>query len=283
MEWTQWIKSVIDYKEQARNINQKYIDFETWRKGLESNRTIIVDNIKNDLIALVNENFNDQEQIGESYLCVQKLLGEFSEYLIEKDSSRYNDLVNSIKKVVDFIDNEVYSRINDIEGSSGDTVSDSYKAEIQRLTKSVLSLKGKIKDCEDEIKNNTTSVVITNVEILGIFIAIAFALFGIFNLTVNAISIAGVSISRLLFIISSLTFIMFNSVFLLLYAISRFIDKSIAMNCSKAESADIPCQKCKNRRRLKWLCKLQHKFTYLLIVNIVCVLGVIVAAVFYFV
>ena len=173
----------------------------------------------------------------------------------------------------------IFSEIPDYDNG---TVTHSYEEQLKTMHGIIGGLKIEIRDLERKIQTSTSSVIITNIEILGIFIAVVFVLFGIFNLTVEAFSFVNISISRMLFIISCLTFIMFNSVFLLLYAISRFIDKSIAMNCSRVNSADVPCQKCKKRKRWKWMCKLKNKFTYVLIVNAACFFALIASAIIHY-
>lgn len=283
MEWMEWINCTLRYRVPQENQTDadKYLDFEQWSNGLKTNRSINLEDVQENLTNFISKDFTNNEQTGDGYIRIQGLLKEFSNYLSKKGRDEYNDIIKSIDEINDFIEKKAREMIENTDMADYSTVPESYDAEIKRMRLSINILKQEINKCENEIKNNTTSVMVTNVEILGIFVAIAFALFGIFNLTANAISVINISISQLLFVISALSFILFNLIFLLLYIISRFINKSIAMNCSKTGNSDTPCQKCQNRKRMKWLCKLRHKFTYLFIVNMASILGIIASIVLY--
>jgi len=276
VNWHEWIKAVIQYKDTSKEDVDKYVEFQNWGEELLKLRERKLDVIEKELLEVINENFEQNKQIGDSYGLVQSVLREFAEYLEKLDKQKYSPVIEDVVKVNDFIENQVCILLGTTSDETGkDTVSKSYEMEISRLRDTVIALRDEVKEHGKDIKNNTTSVIISNVEILGIFVAIAFALFGIFNLTTTTISIANLDICRIIFVASLLGLILFNLLFLLLYAISRFTDKSIAMNCSKTNNNDVPCQNCQKRKHLKWWCKLKHKFTYLFVINAVCIIGIV--------
>lgn len=277
MNWNEWIKNVIEYKDNVKDDAEKYIAFERWGSELLELRELTISSSFEKVVkSLIAENFEQDKQVGDSYGLVQSILREFIEYLKKKDSQAYSKVISDVTKVTEFIDQQVYSFLEDIsDETANDTVPQSYENAVEKLKRDVVSLKREVREHEQEVKNNTTSIIITNVEILGIFVAIAFALFGIFNVISSTASIIEADIYRIIFVASLLSFILFNLVFLLLYAISRFTEKSIAMNCSKTNNSDIPCRNCQKRKYLKWWCKLKHKFTYLMIINVFCILGMV--------
>ena len=239
MDWKDWISEIYQYKKPTNDTTKKYLDFEKWSRELRENRTINIETVEDSLKKIVNEDFDGEEQNGDGYVCFQKTLNEFKEYLIQKNSEEYSNVIESIDSINDLINHQVMSIFSEIPDYDNGTVTHSYEEQLKTMHGIIGGLKIEIRDLERKIQTSTSSVIITNIEILGIFIAVVFVLFGIFNLTVEAFSFVNISISRMLFIISCLTFIMFNSVFLLLYAISRFIDKSIAMNCSSKSGGNL--------------------------------------------
>ncbi|WMJ78492.1 MULTISPECIES: hypothetical protein [unclassified Sedimentibacter] len=91
-------------------------------------------------------------------------------------------------------------------------------------------LNNSIKDSQTKLSNiNSMSITV-----LGIFSGIVMAFFGGISFTGTVITnMAGVSIYRLTFIILLVGFILFNSIFLLLYFVAKLVESSVGSKCRK--------------------------------------------------
>ena len=126
-----------------------------------------------------------------------------------------------------------------------------------------------------EIKNSA----IQSITILGIFSAIVFAFTGGFNIigyTFNGIN----TIYRLRFIFTLLLicFILFNTVFGLIYALSRMSEKKIYCNCYKCSNNKNQCP-CANNCKL--FVRLMHHYPIPILTNAVILLGLFLSFIFW--
>lgn len=160
---------------------------------------------------------------------------------------------------------------------------------------------------EEKISQTKDGLITLTVTVLGIFSSLTFALSGSLNILDNVFE-TGNTFAETLFKYSLVGFFVANLIFLLLYTISKMNNKSIAMHCSKCktfssacttcdiskgytditfeykkdcfgcEHKNTSCRECK-QTKIKFICKWFHKFLYITIINIVCIVSLAISVV----
>ena len=153
---------------------------------------------------------------------------------------------------------------------------------------------------EQKINKTKDSIILLTVTVLGIFSSLTFSLSGSLGILNNVFD-TGNSLAETLFKFSLIGIFVADLVFLLIYAIAKINNKSIAMHCSKCkttsyickncdvrngiddnsfrfkkecfgcEHKNTSCQECEKKRKTIF-CKMRHKFYYIYFINVVCVI-----------
>ncbi len=169
--------------------------------------------------------------------------------------------------------NEIISKINEISGKLKDA---------QRTLDEFPSLREDTKRDIDKFDEKLETSKVSSITALSIFSAVILAFSGGITFEAGVFKgISDVSAFRLVFIVALTGFILFNTVFALLYLVSRIAGKSVESTCKyscKECSKDSQYQKCGNDycekplSEVTLLCRIKHKFSYVLIINLVFII-----------
>ena len=160
-------------------------------------------------------------------------------------------------------------------------VSDNLK-DAQRILDQIPVLRADTKRDIEKFDEKLESSKVSSITDLSIFSAVILAFSGGITFEAGVFQgISGVSAFRLVFIVSLTGFILFNTIFALLYLVSRIAGKSVESTCkyaSKENSKSSTFQKCgcdyceRPLGQVTLFCRIKHKFTYVLIINLVFVM-----------
>lgn len=125
-----------------------------------------------------------------------------------------------------------------------------------------------IKNIVNQAQREADSLKSSQVAVLGIFIAILLTVVTQINYTGNIINIANnIEMGKIILLISFCAFFTINIIFLLLYIVSRLIDKNILIDCVQ-ENYPTTCNQCK---KCCFLFKFMRRLPYLFWPNILIV------------
>jgi hypothetical protein len=183
----------------------------------------------------------------------QRLDNEFEKLgkSIDKEGKRINTLSNQIEEKIDF-----------------------FKKQAEDLTEATKKIEKEKKDMEQKASNLETqlnNVYTQVVSILGIFTAIVFAMFGgvtMLNTIVQTLANNKMGFVKGMSICILIGLAIFNILYLLLYAVSKLINKSIAYNVSIKDDISV----------IKRIYLTHPIFFYF---NFLCFLGLLILAVYY--
>ena len=134
--------------------------------------------------------------------------------------------------------------------------------------------KAKIKDHEAKIRDiNTQSITV-----LSIFSAVVMAFTGAFSLLGSAFAKIDTDMYRVVFVTLLTGFILFNTLFMLLYTIAKMTGKKIHTRCSKTRRDKCPkkCIGCNGVQRLI------RKYSFVLWPNVVLLAGMLMVVVVHY-
>lgn len=135
----------------------------------------------------------------------------------------YDKLIENLEKLQDHIELET-QRINFSQNRENSI----FSGLINQMNNSIQSAKNDIDEKSNKIEDRLNTTVITT---LGIFSAIVVVFFGGLGSIGSIFSnLKGISKYRIVFTISLEGFVMFNSIFLLLYCVAKIMNKDIGTN-----------------------------------------------------
>lgn len=144
---------------------------------------------------------------------------------------------------------------------------DQYNIEREKLSK---ELHNQVKNINEDLKKNESQLRNFNAQsitVLSIFAGVVMAFTGGFSLLGSALNnINETGLFKLTFVILLIGFILFNTLFMLLYTISSITNNNISTTCLKTKNReckiDEPCKDC------SWLNRIFRKYSYILYVNV---------------
>ena len=249
--------------------------------------------------------FKLQEIISKSDSEVLETLGENLDVLKEKieffitqnpDDENFKITLSGYKKLADHINLEI-GRYNFIKNQFATTVStpstsitdqvtsnDELKDKINQLSKAVDNMRPITTQAQKELDNldsRLESNKISSITTLTIFSAVVLAFSG--GLTFEVGMLQGMSVAsayRLVFVIALTGFVLFNTIFALLYLVGKLAGKSISMKCRYCSSDNNISGKhtcgegicTKQLSSASIFCRMIHKYSYVFIINIILLL-----------
>lgn len=229
------------------------------------------------------------EALGENLNVLGNQINEF--VAKHNNDPTYEDLVRGYNKLSDHISLET-SRYNFIKvqvqsefqnyTNSKSGVSEPNSAQIQKLQndfESTRNLAGEAKKQLDNLDNKLESNKISSITTLTIFSAVVLAFSG--GITFESGIFKGMVESspyRLVFTIALSGFILFNTIFVLLYLVGKMAGKQISTRCRYLAPNDGNCKHCqscgdgrctKDCAEVSIACRILHKYSYVFVVNVV--------------
>lgn len=229
------------------------------------------------------------EALGENLNVLGNQINEF--VAKHNNDPTYEDLVRGYNKLSDHISLET-SRYNFIKvqvqsefqnyTNSKSGVSEPNSAQIQKLQndfESTRNLAGEAKKQLDNLDNKLESNKISSITTLTIFSAVVLAFSG--GITFESGIFKGMVESspyRLVFTIALSGFILFNTIFVLLYLVGKMAGKQISTRCRYLVPNDGNCKHCqscgdgrctKDCAEVSIACRILHKYSYVFVVNVV--------------
>lgn len=145
---------------------------------------------------------------------------------------------------------------------------------VDKIRPTVTQAQKALDNLDSKLENNKISSITT----LTIFSAVVLAFSG--GITFESGMLQGMQAAseyRLVFVIALTGFILFNTIFVLLYLVGKLAGKSISTKCRYmkfSENSNGICQACgsgycaRQYTRVSIVCKIIHKYTYVAIINI---------------
>lgn len=236
-------------KDKIHNLLEEISDFDEQKDSDERKEEIAEDII----------NFYDKNKrhhySGISSYVLYKLDEQNTEYLIGNlllfvnyfKEKGMNEYAEKLEKMYDHVVLEtIRKKHNEKQLEIVKNYADESKKELQDL----------FKEQEEKIKMVYGDII----SILGIFSAVIIAFFGGINILGSALSnMDKVSKYRLIFVILAIGFVTFNIIFMLLYTISKLIEKPIRSECKNNI-----CEECKEKDKfIKMRCFRKYPVAYL--------------------
>lgn len=180
---------------------------------------------------------------GESLDFLQMFLdGIFEKSIIDGDASKIR-----FKEFYDFVSTEMV-RISTIRQINEKT--DLFKKDLESYKDVLNAYENDIKKLNEQIhqkKEQLASINNNHLSILGIFSGIVMVFFGGLSIASETMKFADISIMRLVLIVSLVGFIIFNSIFVLIYLISKLTssDSDLRVKCNKCtDQIALTCDSC---------------------------------------
>lgn len=182
---------------------------------------------------------NDDKYEGNAEILLQNLkLLEDEAYTDRKDN--FKDVKKNVIKLCDHLALEIYRY-----------QADNNKLELEALKQKIQEREVKVEEAQtilveakknsDEATDKLKGMQGETVAIISIFSAIILAFSGGLSYLSSAISAVHNSpITKLILTVLVCGFILFNTVFILLYVVARMVDKNIFLNCNNEKCGDCP-------------------------------------------
>lgn len=250
--------------------------------------------------------FKLQEIIAKSDSEVLETLGENLDVLKEKieslvsqntDDENLKITLSGYKKLADHINLEI-GRYNFIKNQFVTTATSSAPSTTPIATTIDKELEEKVDKLADDVKkmrpittqaqreldkldSRLESNKISSITTLTIFSAVVLAFSGGITFEVGMLQgMASASAYRLVFVIALTGFVLFNTIFALLYLVGKLAGKSISTKCRHCSSDTNNSGKCtcgdgtctKELASGSVFCRILHKYCYVLIINIILIL-----------
>ncbi len=198
-----------------------------------------------------------------------KGFNKFSDH-INLEIGRYNFLLGKISKLNGKNKNgfnqqqydELSMRIENVSGA------------VDKIRPVTVNAQKELDNLDNKLENNK----ISSITALTIFSAVVLAFSGGITFVSGVFQgISDVSPYRLVFIVSLIGFILFNTIFSLLFMVGKITGKSISTKCKYLTNSKL-CIECgdgfcsKQYARSSVLCKIWHKYSYVLSINMVLLL-----------
>lgn len=175
---------------------------------------------------------------------------------IEKSQESNIKHLSDIKKLLDYFMLEC-TRVHEY---------DSFKKKEEEMMKIIDEYNTSKEDAKGNVERSIT--------MFSIFSAVIITFSTGFSLSTEIIKgIVSTSPYRIVFLLSLLGFILFNTVFMLLYVVSRMTNRSISLKCSHLSDQTLACHEActKKCKRHSYLCMLYHKYPYILAVDAILI------------
>lgn len=225
-----------------------------------------------------------------TYRWVQTTNHENFEYLLYRIKSvdtilkeQHSTYTKTFEKLMDYINLEI-SRAENVRDLKKQALeAGNFLEQSKKIASQVKNVKEKLKE---ELWEEKKSSNIQAVTVLGIFTGIVMSFFGSFKLFESALgNLTSQNDYKLIFLISFIGFVFFNSVFLLIFASAKVGNNRIHLDCKYGECKDakgnVICSKGKEKA-CGILGRLFHGYTFVLFVDIVIILTMVVTGYFYF-
>lgn len=182
------------------------------------------------------------------------------------DIDEHSDVTKKISKLSDHVSLELLrlSRMRQIS-----YLSDKIHKEMDKTSEMVKEKRNEMDEIDKKV-NNIHAEVIT---ILGIFAGLVIGFSIDFQLLAQSLSDMGkVSFFKEIAFVSIIGIILFDSIFLLLFAVSRISQRSLAINCKHKD-----CHNCGRPKKCKN--SFVHKYPYVFVYNLILSIVFIVCAI----
>ncbi len=305
---------LLDFEESLKKIQDEHIEYTLTKTQTES---IVKYILNHDKFETIENNLFNLNHISES-------LPEFIKIIYEN----YNNVLKAQNKNIAPPPNYAISSIEYIKVQQTEAAKKIAKSE--RLLSELLDKSDKIQedfetktnevqenfekktqkvrtDFEEKISKTKDSIILLTVTVLGIFSSLTFSLSGSLSILNNVFD-TGNSLAETLFKFSLIGIFVADLIFLLIYAIAKINNKSIAMHCSRCKTTSYICQNCDVRNGIEEnnfkfkkecfgcehkntscqecqekgktiFCKMRHKFYYIYFINVVCVIVMVISLV----
>lgn len=238
-----------------------------------------------------DDNIEILEALGENLNVLENRINELAEQ--NSEDANYRNTLSSFKKFADHIKLEIgrYNFIktyfmNSVDNRNvADNLSEDIKSTPQKIEKleqdinairpTVTQAQKQLDGLDDKLENNKISSITT----LTIFSAVILAFSG--GITFESGVFKGMVESspyRLVFAIALSGFVLFNTIFALLYLVGKMANKKISTRCKyliENIKLEGKCKRCgdgyctKECNEVTTICKIIHKYTYVFTVDII--------------
>lgn len=231
---------------------------------------------------------DDYEGSVETLLGNLQLIEEAAYSRTDKD---FQELKKNIIKLCDHLALEIYRYLSDSTRQTIEKLSDRMLVGERKITLATQQAKEATKSAEETTKK-LKNMQGETVAILSIFAAIVLAVSGGLSYLSGAISAVATSpVPKLILTVLACGFVLFNTVFILLYVVSRMLDKSIFLNCNdeQCENCQNNCQDSKNSSKKKkkppkfiWFRKVRNCLPYIYGLDVIIILMIAAVLLFMF-
>lgn len=248
-------------------------------------QSIISENSDSEILEILGENLNELEKRLSERLAqniddanLQNALVSYKKFSdhIKLEIGRYNFIKNQFN--IEIHSKTSNSKSRGIERAEIDDINqkiDKVSAAVDNIRPIATEAKMQMDKIDDKLENNKISSITT----LTIFSAVVLAFSG--GITFEAGIFKGMAQSspyRLVFTIALTGFVLFNTVFSLLYLVGKMAGKTISTRCKyMSMNSDFPdatrrcgdgyCQKECNSINL--FCRILHKYSYIFVINVI--------------
>ena len=268
----------------GKSVRHSYFQISATLQGMRGNEASDGSILMYNLELLINEVINDEEvhdikdKLFKFYDHCQLEIGRFnyfdSIFWKDKDANtKYESVIETINKTKDEL-----RVVKDQTVSLNGVIEDS-KSELKKVIDDTNGFKEVIENSKSELKkvindtNDLKKVIESSksehITILSIFAAIVLASLGGLSFLSSVLKgINDASIFRLVMVSSICGFVLFNTLFMLLYMASRIIGRSIYTFCEKAdEGADCIIYHKKCSKKCCGINRIRHRLPYVFWVN----------------
>lgn len=287
-------------KEYSQNTANQDESFNKLKQIYSDNYRHAYSKIFNELQHIFSEDFEVSTTLGENLNCLDTYLQKLS--IKSDDIALFNNVVKGFRKLSDHINLEIgrYNFVKQQFAIAKTTAPcESCSSSSADFTSELTDLRGRV-DKQQEVLNNIQPSVmkaiseadkvdtklesnkISSITALTIFSAVIMAFSGGISFESSVFeSISSASIYRLIFIIALSGFVLFNTIFALLYIVGKMCKKPIGARCKYMANEDgfkSHCRACgdgycaKQCSSVSVLCKIWRKYSYVFAVNLILLL-----------
>lgn len=249
----------------------KYLQLNVFISEKKESRDILGENlndIKSELLKTNDLDVKDSK-------CLYEGFNKLSDH-INLELVRYNYVEKRVLEAQ--LDNAPNNINNQIEENVRKAIPDLDKLRAQISFAKIAA--DKVEKLEDTINSRMESNNVSSITTLTIFSAVILTFSGGITFSSGVFSgLSDVSAYRLVFTVGLVGFILFNTVFALLYLVAKMTNKQIETRCKyMTYSADATTYKCcgkgyctKKYSTVSFLCKLLRKYLYVFVIDIILI------------
>ncbi len=217
-----------------------------------------------DIFPIVVEWSNDTQYSTEFFNSNFDGIYKLAEKRYIENEAEYTNLYESLTKLRDHINLEIgrynYYHERELEQAKDSSQSVDQKTLLSKVNNAIQGL--------NKAERKMDSVQKELIAVLGIFAAIVFTFAGGIGVLGNALSsVSSVPACKTVFFILVCGFVLINTVFMLLYVVSRIIERSIMSPC-ESDNCNCSCKNKKGKPKCWFLRRIRKRLPYVFWMNV---------------